>query len=339
MKRKLLFLLKVSVGASLLGLIIGHVGPGQIASALSEPAWAYVWLALTAQLLAKVVWALRWQVILAACGIRRSLWTLVGLVHIGLFFNNFLPSSFGGDAVRGYYTSSSRDDMAASYGALLVERLMGLVILALMCAVAAPVALATDADIPASIVLAAAAASVAFCAATAALFFWPVLTVPFQGLAQRFPKIGQLTHGVTAGWRVLRCSPSKLFAVVAASFALQVLAILFYVFCAWALLIDLPIVSYFVVVPIAVVAAMLPISLNGLGIREGVFVTMLHQQGVALAAASAFSVLALVLATLFSIAGGLLYMFWKPVRLAGVASATNTTVLMQGAGRGAGRER
>ena len=314
MNSRLLFPLKVAFGLTVLAVLVWRIGPAEISGVLRDVEWRFVWYALAVQAVAKAVWAIRWQLVLRACNVERSFTELLGLVHVGLFFNTFLPSSIGGDAVRGYYASNSKQNLAASYGALIVERLIGLVILAALCAVASISAIVLGLDLPQQVLLASAVVSLGVCVAAPVLLLGNLLARPMAMVASRFPRVGRLVAELTSGWSVLRQSRALLAGVCAASAALQVLAIFFYVVCAWALKIDISWVTFFVVVPISVVASMLPVSLNGLGLREGVFVALLYEQGVELAVAGAFSLLALVLATVFSVIGGFVYMFWRPVR-------------------------
>ena len=244
----------------------------------------------------------------------RSFWEILGLIHIGLFFNNFLPSSIDGDAIRGFYASNSREEMATSYGALLVERVIGMIALAAMCALAAAYALGYANSLPQRVLVAAVALSLTICVLGVGTLAGAQRLVLRTNFLTRFPRLDRLARGLISGWSVLNRSDRNWRIVIGASIVLQVLGVIYYLYCARALSIGTPAVMFFVVVPIAVVASMLPVSLNGLGVREGTFVTLLYQQGVPLPTAGAFALLALAVATLFSVAGGVLYAFWSPAR-------------------------
>lgn len=69
--------------------------------------------------------------------------------------------------------------------------------------------------------------------------------------------------------------------------------------------------AFFLVVPAASVAAMLPVSLNGLGVREGVFVALLAAIGAPANLAASCALLALIVSTAFSAIGGVVYPFYQ----------------------------
>ncbi|NNE44458.1 MAG: hypothetical protein HKN12_09630, partial [Gemmatimonadetes bacterium] len=75
-----------------------------------------------------------------------------------------------------------------------------------------------------------------------------------------------------------------------------------------ALAIDVPLLVFFVIVPTVMLAASLPITLNGLGIRELGFVAFLGIQGVPASSAAVFAFLVFALPLVFALAGGVLFL-------------------------------
>jgi hypothetical protein len=61
---------------------------------------------------------------------------IIELSYIGFFFNNFMPSSLGGDIVKGYYVGKSTGSKAKAYIAVFLDRLTGLFTFAFMGGVA-----------------------------------------------------------------------------------------------------------------------------------------------------------------------------------------------------------
>jgi uncharacterized protein (TIRG00374 family) len=99
----------------------------------------------------------------------------------------------------------------------------------------------------------------------------------------------------------------RVWRVVYLSLVIQIAAILFFLFTARAVGVTIGAVSFFVVVPLAVIASMVPISLNGLGLREGAFVGLLQLFGVAAAVAGAFAVLARLVDFVVAALGGIVF--------------------------------
>lgn len=72
--------------------------------------------------------AMRWHRILASQGFRVPLVKVVQITFIGQFFNNFMPGSYGGDAIRlGYVYKAARQGLSRIIFSLFVDRLSGLV--------------------------------------------------------------------------------------------------------------------------------------------------------------------------------------------------------------------
>jgi uncharacterized membrane protein YbhN (UPF0104 family) len=99
--------------------------------------------------------------------------------------------------------------------------------------------------------------------------------------------------------------------IVASSLALQITAVLFYIASARAVGLDTPASLFFFIVPASVIAAMLPVSLNGLGLREGTLIGLLTAQGASAATSGAFAFLALAVSLFFSLIGGVVYLCYR----------------------------
>ena len=70
--------------------------------------------------------------------------------------------------------------------------------------------------------------------------------------------------------------------------------------------------SYFLIfVPVITLISMIPISLNGMGLREYAFMSLFSAIGVAPASCIALGLVTSVLLVLSSLPGGIVYMFFK----------------------------
>jgi len=318
--RNAIFALKLALGIGLLGVIFSRIQIRDVVAQIHSASVGYLLLAVVFQLIAKVIWTSRWQTVLKLNDIHRGFWELFGIIHIGLFFNNFLPSSVGGDAIRGYYASNSRDGLAKSYGSLIIERTMGLLALALMVVVAVSYAI-LDGTLQSSdvMLMVAGVGSLVLFAFGALLLFWDGWHRLLFVVAKEFPKVSNILADLSASLKTFRrANGYSQIMVVLSSMALQVVAVCFYLACARSLGISTPTVLFFVIIPTAIVIAMLPISLNGLGVRETALIALLVRQGVDETQVGAFAILALAISTAFSLVGGIVYIFWRPPHTPGV---------------------
>ncbi|MBN1237367.1 MAG: flippase-like domain-containing protein, partial [Gammaproteobacteria bacterium] len=225
------------------------------------------------------------------------------------------PSSMGGDVVRGYYSAGGKGTAAAAFGAVLAERLAGFAALAAVCAVALIGAEAAGGgEWPTLFVAAALLVCAGIVACCGVMFLWTgwsdVLLRTFGGR----PKAVYLITELSNAMQFMRRPGCRVWRVVYMSVLVQIAAILFFLFTARAVGIALPAVSFFVVVPLAVIASMVPVSLNGLGLREGAFVGLLQLLGVAASVAGAFALLARLVDFVVAAIGGLIFAFRRPAQ-------------------------
>ncbi len=99
--------------------------------------WSYVALALSAVLLGMFVRAYRWGLLLRGIKSNVNYRRLVELYFAGSFFNTFLPSGFGGDAVRIIEVAKDVPARIAA-GTVIVDRLTGIMALLILALVALP---------------------------------------------------------------------------------------------------------------------------------------------------------------------------------------------------------
>jgi len=249
----------------------------------------------------------RWRVLLQAQGYEAPLRHLSASTLVANFFNNFLPGNIGGDLVRVRDSSRLTGSTTASVAVIAIDRILGfgaLYFLALAAFLAGPPALRQMA----AVVPALAFLSVIF-AVLAYIFFRP-------GTARRImaatrlntvPWVREPFDVVQAAVDVYRQQVGAVWRALAASVALQALVVWYFYAVAHALRIPLTLSSCFLVVPLCILAQAVPISFNGWGIRESVFVLYFGQLGVPRDSTMAFSLVGAGLMVLLSLAGAVVW--------------------------------
>ena len=128
-------MLKTVFAITLIGVIVSKVNLDEVWLAFAE---ADKWLIVGAFLLYFVglcIIASRWKLLLRVQGVSASFFTLVKSMMVAIFFNNFLPSTIGGDAMRAYDTWKLGGGKTQSVSIVFIDRLLGvftLFILALL---------------------------------------------------------------------------------------------------------------------------------------------------------------------------------------------------------------
>jgi glycosyltransferase 2 family protein len=299
---------KVAVTGGLLAFVLRGTSPSSLWGTFSRVQLPWLVGALGMHALMAVVSVWRWRVLLHAQQVRVSTLTLSESFWVAMFFNNFLPSNIGGDVVRIADTARPAGSRTVATMVVLVDRVLGLFALLSVGALGALAARAAGIDLPGTIWLAAAA--VAALGVCLLLFVLPVppelLLRPLR--VMRHPwldaKAGML-EDILARFRQHR---PALLSALAGAVVVQLVIVAFYALTAWSLSVPLPWVMAGVLVPVAMAVQMIPISINGFGVREAVFAFFFVQFGLGREAAVAVSLLGTLLVMLFSLGGGALFL-------------------------------
>lgn len=137
--RQLFFLaLKIAVSAGLLYLALSGVNFPAIQARLGQIDLAWIAAAMAATLFQIGVAALRWREIANACDAHLSVQTALRFNLVGAFFNQTLPSTIGGDGARLWLLQRHGASWQAAAYSVLVDRAVGLIVLAVIVVVSLP---------------------------------------------------------------------------------------------------------------------------------------------------------------------------------------------------------
>lgn len=137
MNRRFLNALRLVVSLGLLAFVLWRNDPNAILAELRRSDLRYLLAAFALFLLGLVIRAYRWLVLVRGLESEVRFGRLLNLYFVGQFFSTFLPTTYGGDVVRALELTQDGDSSAA-VGTVLVDRLTGLMMLALMGVVVLP---------------------------------------------------------------------------------------------------------------------------------------------------------------------------------------------------------
>ena len=262
MRQILLSALKILISAALLYLALRKVNLANLASRFDIASLGWMVLAVAVTFLQIYVGTLRWCQISPACGAPMAIRQAMRFNVIGTFFNQTLPSSIGGDAVRLWLVARGGAGWRAATYSIFVDRAIGLIALAIVIVASLPwsYSLIRDPDGRSALLI------VDFVALAAGLGFLVLGRLPWRWL-----KTWWVTHHVHAcsviANRVL-FSRDHGPAVAVYSVLVHVLTVAI----AWCVVksIDAPVMfgQAFQLVPPVMLITMLPISIAGWGVRE-----------------------------------------------------------------------
>jgi glycosyltransferase 2 family protein len=244
-------------------------------------------VALLLTLAGIVLSAWRWQRVLHAFDERVSLVRLTAYTLAGQFVGNVLPSTIGGDVLRVSRLGAAIDSTETAFASVAIERLTGFVALPALVVTGFVLRPSlVDAD-HALVALGIAALTIGALAAILSAAAHPRLAGRFAGHGNWMRFIGAVHVGVDR----LRRQPREALGVLGTALAYQ-LSVVAAVLCIVRTL-ELPVATAAVVafVPAVAMAQVVPISIGGLGVREGMLVLFLHSFGVSNAEAIAVGLL------------------------------------------------
>ena len=301
---------KAIVSIVLVGVLCSRIDSARLWSMVRDASPEWLAAALGAYALMVLASAWRWGLLLRAQAIHLPFRTLTSSFLVATFFNNFLPSNIGGDVVRVADTSSAAGSKTLAATVVLIDRVIGLLGLVLLAAIAATASANPDAG---SGPLGAEVLWMGFGFATIAAT--PMLIVPHRAVRVLHPLrrmhpewVDERLTKLTVALERFRGAPEALAGCFAGAVAVQVLLVAFYLAIAISLGVPIHFTELAVIVPMSFLVQMLPVSLNGFGIREATFAFYFTRLGLPLESALLVSFTGAALVMLFSLAGGVAYL-------------------------------
>jgi glycosyltransferase 2 family protein len=309
-RRFLLTAVKLVVSIGLMAVLFSRVDVARLwhTARGASPFWILIAIAVYLGMLAASAW--RWRLLLNAQGIVLRFRTLMSSFLVATFFNNFLPSNIGGDVVRVTDTAPAAGSKTLAATIVLIDRgigLLGLFLIAALGATTGPRLIDQGPGVGA-VTLWAGFAAASVLAATAVLIpkALPRLLSPLRIVHPEWvdERLGRLRNALDR----FRRTPAALVWCFAGAVLVQAALVAFYLAVARSMHIPVGIGELAFIVPVSFIIQMMPISLNGLGVREATFGFYFARLGLPLESALLVSFVGAGLVLIVSVIGGVTYM-------------------------------
>jgi glycosyltransferase 2 family protein len=301
LNKKILILAKFSFSVGLFYLIVINIDFTGTISILKKTDLFFFLIALMVMLCQIMVANLRWQIVLTKLEFNFSFPQTLNFLWVGLFFNQALPSSIGGDAMRAFYLQKSYGNIKKTTMGVLLDRLYGLIGLFLLVVFVSPFLYLKFKGLEINFEI------LSF---FALLILSVLLSLSFDLLPINLPK-WKIIRGLNAisfeGRKILLNRNTGIlimfFSILVHSFSILAVILLSY-----GLGLKISLLGIIVVIPLVTILILIPISLAGWGVREGVMIIALGYLGVQPEQALALSILYGLLVLCSALPGGFIWL-------------------------------
>lgn len=284
-KKVCLLTLKIAAMAVLLWFAFRKSDLSSVASRFTDIHSPWVVIGFFILMLQLIITGIRWHITSEAIGAGISRHLAIKLTLIGQFFNQVLPSSFGGDAVRAVLLSREGISVRSALISILCDRITALIMLVVIALITLPVALILDGNL----ILVSLRDFFVF---SLSLFFCIFFFIRWKKKAINFlSRISSLQPiiVVLSNLKIILFSKETGFLIIFLSAIVQLLIVLSFYFLALALGVRLSYI-HLLMLPSIILISTLPFSFAGWGIRENAMIVGLGFFGVSSVDSLALSV-------------------------------------------------
>jgi uncharacterized protein (TIRG00374 family) len=307
--RSFLYLvLRIAASALLMSVLLWQVDFAHIAALFARAKPFPLFLGLCAWFCVLSLSNERWRKLLGAQGIDIPFFRLLSIYMISFFFNNFLPAGLGMDITRTVYVAKQRGRASEVFASVLAERVLGMVGILIFALFALLFYLNTHEGRMIALLVGGLTLVVLV---AVILFLKRGFLPPLRrriGAIKLF-RLGERIKKLYEALQLYRKSLRPVLWAVFLSILVQGFLVLLNFASGTSLGLEVPLYSHLVYVPIISIIAMIPISINGIGVREWGYVFFFGLVGLTRGEALSMSLLFFAIGIVGSLTGGIAFLF------------------------------
>jgi len=277
-------IIKVLVTLFLFTMVYLSIDFNTTLTSLKNLSYGYFILSIVVLTFQTFVASIRWQKVLKSLNINLPYFKVVNFQWIAIFFNQTLPSSIGGDAFRAFYIHQEGFKVKQSLLGVLLDRYLGVIGLTTIVFFTIPLLFSLINDLAARRGIFLIATLMAFLILI--VFIFDFLTF----LKPRWRVIEQL-HSISKDARKIILTISPGISLVLISILVHLLSVLSIIILSYGIQANIDWSQVLLIVPLTTLVMIVPISIAGWGVREGMMVVGLGYMGVLKEEALALSLL------------------------------------------------
>lgn len=310
MKSKLIIVAKLTITALLFFYLFRKIDFSEFGATLRNARLNVLVVAFLVLWIGHYICIYRWRMLMRPLMPVLSTLQLFAIYCIGLFFNLTFPTVVGGDVVKMYYAGKPSKSYAQSFAATFLDRDAGMFAMMIIACVAVLVYPVDVPGIAVSLIIWIAFAG--FVIGNIGIFspyFHRLLTGILHKL--HLSKIAKKVDTISSAFQIMGKHKSVLVLSLLISLINQLLVIAVTWIMALGIGIDVSPSYFLIFIPVVTLISMIPISLNGMGLREFAFVSLFGAIGVSKHSAMALGILSSITTVLSSLPGGIVYIFFR----------------------------
>ncbi len=310
MKNKIFALAKIAITVLLFVYIFRKIDFQQFGATLRNAQFDFLIAGFLILWLGHYICIYRWRLLMRPLMPVPSLANLFGIYCIGLFFNLTFPTVVGGDVVKMYYAGKPSKSYAQSFAATFLDRDAGMFAMMIIACIAVLLYPVSIPGIPVPIIIWSVFA--AFVIGNIVIFTprcHRLLTDVLNRL--HLSRMALKVDMISNAFQIMGKRPAILIGSLLISFMNQLLVISVTWIMGLGLGINVSPSYYLIFVPVITLISMIPISINGMGLREAAFWSLFGAIGVPHASCIALGVISSIVTVLSSLPGGVVYIFFK----------------------------
>jgi uncharacterized protein (TIRG00374 family) len=306
-RKSVFWALRIIISAGLIGYLLATANLGEMFVKIKSCHVSFFLFSLLIGILRNVIFAYRWGVLLTGSEIKVPFITLVKFYFGGSFFNLLLPTTLGGDVVRGYDLATHSNKKMDAASSVLAERIIGsfaLIFIALFALLFGRKRIENTQVINVVLIVCISYFALAIIVFNARIMKRLIALFKFGS----FWKIGKRLDRMYGSLCRFFADKMILGLCFVLSIVCQTLTMVAVYLLALAINLKLPLVYFFMILPMIWIVTMVPLSINGLGVREGAFVFFFTEVGVSGSSALLFSFLNLSRMIVLGLICGTIYL-------------------------------
>lgn len=298
-RRALSMAIRIFGTIALMALTLRHVDWPNLLALLGTVDWRWWWAGLALCVIVQLLASARWAALARPIGFRYPLSVFIRRFFEGQFFSLCLPTSIGGDVVKAYRLAGTTRGRVLAGCTVLADRLSGLTALGVIAVTALIGNQRSLSMVPTLMVGAAILAAVLLAAR--------LVVGHLDSIAKLLPaRVG--LRGIVASLLPYQQRPRLITSAIVWSLLVQMGGALVVDAAGKSIGTDLPVSFWFAAVPLVALAMVLPISIGGVGVREGGLAVLLAPYGVPSEKAVAIGLLWFLMSIVCGLIGGMMFL-------------------------------